>query len=174
MTKTSWLSAGLAAGLGCLLLAAAPLAAQEPEPPASVPRGTATTIAPTLPPPTGTLDVVRRRGVLRVGVSTFVPWVMNAKSGDLIGFEVDVAKRLADDLGVKAQFVQASFPNLLDDLLGRALVATLVGHAAAQVVDDHPGAAACQFERMRSAQAAAGSGDDGYASFQNSTHYSFL
>ena len=117
MTKTSWLSAGLAAGLGCLLLAAAPVAAQEPAPPASVPRGTATTIAPTLPPPTGTLDVVRRRGVLRVGVSTFVPWVMNAKSGDLIGFEVDVAKRLADDLGVKAQFVQASFPNLLDDLL---------------------------------------------------------
>ena len=119
MTKTSWLSAGLAAGLGCLLLAAAPVAAQEPQPapPPSIPRGTATTIAPTLPPPTGTLDVVRRRGVLRVGVSTFVPWVMNAKSGDLIGFEVDVAKRLADDLGVKAQFVQASFPNLLDDLL---------------------------------------------------------
>ncbi len=119
MSKTSWLSAGLAAGLGCLLLAPAPVAAQEPQPapPPSVPRGTATTIAPTLPPPTGTLDVVRRRGVLRVGVSTFVPWVMNAKSGDLIGFEVDVAKRLADDLGVKAQFVQASLPNLLDDLL---------------------------------------------------------
>ena len=82
-----------------------------------MPRGTATAIAPTLPPPTGTLDVVRRRGVLRVGVSTFVPWVMNAKGGDLIGFEVDVAKRLAEDLGVKAQFVQASFPHLLDDLL---------------------------------------------------------
>ena len=117
MTKTSWLHAGLAAGLGCLLLAATPASAQQPEREAPVHRGTATTIQPTLPPPTGTLDVVRRRGVLRVGVSTFVPWVMNAKSGELIGFEVDVAKQLAADLGVKPEFVQSAFPNLLDDLL---------------------------------------------------------
>jgi polar amino acid transport system substrate-binding protein len=120
MTKTSWLSAGLAAGLGCLLLAAAPASAQQsPEPEAPVPvlRGTATTVLPTLPPPTSTLDVVRRRGALRVGVSTFVPWAMNAKSGELIGFEIDVAKQLAEDLGVKAEFVPASYPNLLDDLL---------------------------------------------------------
>jgi polar amino acid transport system substrate-binding protein len=118
MTQTSWLSAGLAAGLGCLLLAAAPASAQQTQEPESpLLRGTATTVLPTLPPPTSTLDVVRRRGALRVGVSTFVPWVMNAKSGELIGFEVDVAKQLAEDLGVKAQFVQASFPNLLDDLL---------------------------------------------------------
>jgi polar amino acid transport system substrate-binding protein len=115
MTWTTRLGAGLAAGLGCLLLAGAPAGAQEAEPPAL--HGTATTVAPTLPPPTSTLDVVRRRGVLRVGVSTFVPWVMNSKSGELIGFEVDVAKQLADDLGVKAEFVQSSFPNLLDDLL---------------------------------------------------------
>jgi polar amino acid transport system substrate-binding protein len=118
MTKKTWLGASLAAALGALLLAAVPSGAQEPaaeRPP--IPRGTATTIAPSLPPPTGTLDVVRRRGVLRVGVSTFVPWVMNSKKGELIGFEVDVAKQLADDLGVKAEFVETSFPSLLDDLL---------------------------------------------------------
>jgi polar amino acid transport system substrate-binding protein len=115
MIKKTWLGAGLAAGLGCGVLAAAPASAQEPEAPPI--RGTASTIAPTLPQASGTLDVVRRRGVLRVGVSTFVPWVMNAKNGHLIGFEVDVAKQLADDLGVKAEFVQASFPHLLDDLL---------------------------------------------------------
>jgi polar amino acid transport system substrate-binding protein len=118
MTKTSWLSAGLAAGLGCLLLAAAPARAQEsPAPAAPVLRGTATTVLPTLPPPTSTLDVVRRRGTLRVGVSTFVPWAMNAKSGELIGFEIDLAKQLADDLGVTAEFVPASYASLLDDLL---------------------------------------------------------
>jgi polar amino acid transport system substrate-binding protein len=108
---TYWLGAGLAGSI----VAASPLAAQEAEAPPL--RGTATTVAPTLPPATSTLDVVRRRGVLRVGVSTFVPWVMNARSGQLIGFEIDVAKQLADDLGVKAEFVQAAFPNLLDDLL---------------------------------------------------------
>jgi polar amino acid transport system substrate-binding protein len=117
MTKTSWLSAGLAAGLGCLLLAAAPAGAQAPEPEVPVLRGTATTLLPTLPPPTSTLDVVRRRGVLRVGVSTFVPWAMTSKNGELIGFEIDLAKRLADDLGVTAEFVPAAYPNLLDDLL---------------------------------------------------------
>jgi polar amino acid transport system substrate-binding protein len=118
MTKKTWLGAGLGAGLGCLLLAAAPAGAQAPEAEKPVvPRGTATTVQPTLPPPTGTLDVVRRRGVLRVGVSTFVPWVMNAKNGQLIGFEVDVAKQLAEDLGVKAELVETSFPSLLDDLL---------------------------------------------------------
>ena len=117
-TKTTWLSAGFAAGFAALLAAPAgaqDAASRESEPPAV--RGAATTTLPTLAPPTSTLDVVRRRGVLRVGVSTFVPWVMNSRSGDLIGFEVDVANRLAEDLGVKAQFVQASFPHLLDDLL---------------------------------------------------------
>jgi polar amino acid transport system substrate-binding protein len=117
MTRTSLLSAGLGAGLGCLLLAAAPAGAQAPEREAPALRGTATTVLPTLPPPTSTLDVVRRRGVLRVGVSTFVPWAMTSKTGELIGFEVDLAKRLADDLGVKAELVPAAYPNLLDDLL---------------------------------------------------------
>ena len=117
MTKTSCTSAGLAAGLGCLLLAASPARAQAPAPEAPALRGTATTVLPTLPPPTSTLDVVRRRGVLRVGVATYVPWAMTSRSGQLIGFEIDLAKQLADDLGVTAEFVRAAYPNLLDDLL---------------------------------------------------------
>ena len=99
------------------VLAATPAAAQAPEPEVPVLRGTATTVLPTLPPPTSTLDVVRRRGALRVGVSTFVPWAMTSKSGELIGFEIDLAKQLAEDLGVTAEFVPAAYPNLLDDLL---------------------------------------------------------
>ena len=152
MTKTSWLSAGLAAGLGCLLLAAAPARAQAPGPEAPVPKGTATAILPTLPPPTSTLDIVRRRGVLRVGVSTYVPWAMTSRGGQLIGFEIDLAKQLADDLGVTAEFVPAAYPNLLDDLLadrfdvivsgmsitpGRALVANFsipVGESLVRLV----------------------------------------
>jgi polar amino acid transport system substrate-binding protein len=118
MSNRSFAGAGLAFGLGFVLLAAAPARAQEsPEAAPPVLRGTATTVLPTLPPPTSRLDVVRRRGVLKVGVSTFVPWAMTSKSGELIGFEVDLAKQLADDLGVKAEFVQAAYPNLLDDLL---------------------------------------------------------
>ena len=42
---------------------------------------------------------------------------MTSKSGELIGFEIDLAKRLAEDLGVTAEFVPAAYSNLLDDLL---------------------------------------------------------
>eukprot|EP01035_Chromulina_nebulosa_P033758 gene33758-45209_t len=47
------------------------------------------------------IDEVKSRGVLRSGLSTFVPWAMRDKTGNLIGYELDVAKRLAADLGVK-------------------------------------------------------------------------
>ncbi len=39
-------------------------------------------------------------GSLRVGVSIFPPWVMRAKDGDLVGSEIDMARRLAADMGV--------------------------------------------------------------------------
>ena len=52
-----------------------------------------------------TIEQVQQRGVLRVGMSTFVPWAMKDKTGNLIGFEIDVAKRLAQDMGVKVEFV---------------------------------------------------------------------
>ena len=51
------------------------------------------------------LDTISRRGVLKVGLSTFVPWAMNDKNGELIGFEVDVARRLAEDMGVDVEFI---------------------------------------------------------------------
>ena len=38
---------------------------------------------------------VLKRGSLQVGMSTFKPWAMKDKTGNLIGFEIDVAKRLA-------------------------------------------------------------------------------
>ena len=39
------------------------------------------------------VDEVKARGVLRSGLSTFVPWAMRDKNGGLIGFELDVARR---------------------------------------------------------------------------------
>ena len=51
------------------------------------------------------VEQVLQRGVLRVGMSTFVPWAMKDKTGELIGFEIDVARRLAEDMGVKVEFI---------------------------------------------------------------------
>ena len=50
------------------------------------------------------LDDVLKRKTLRVGVSEFVPWTMRTKSGELIGFEIDLARKLAEDMGVAADF----------------------------------------------------------------------
>ena len=47
---------------------------------------------------------ILERGTLRVGVSEFVPWTMKTADGDLVGFEIDVAKKIASDMGVAAEF----------------------------------------------------------------------
>jgi polar amino acid transport system substrate-binding protein len=64
-----------------------------------------------------TLEQAHRRGVLRVGMSTFVPWAMKDKTGTLIGFEIDVATRLAKDMGVKVEFVPTKWAGIIPALL---------------------------------------------------------
>jgi polar amino acid transport system substrate-binding protein len=49
------------------------------------------------------LDDVLERGKLRVGLSEFAPWTIKTRSGSLIGFEVDLAKKLAEDMGVNLE-----------------------------------------------------------------------
>jgi polar amino acid transport system substrate-binding protein len=64
-----------------------------------------------------TLEQVLKRGVLRVGMSTFVPWAMKDKTGKLIGFEIDVATRLAQDMGVKVEFIPTKWAGIIPALL---------------------------------------------------------
>jgi len=52
----------------------------------------------------GTLDEVLERGTVRVGVAEFAPWTLRDSEGELIGFEVDLARKLAADMGVEAEF----------------------------------------------------------------------
>lgn len=49
------------------------------------------------------LDDMLERGTVRFGVAVFVPWTMMSESGELIGFEVDLAKKIAKDMGLKAE-----------------------------------------------------------------------
>lgn len=51
-----------------------------------------------------TFSDILERGTLRVGVSLFTPWTMRGETGELSGFEIDVANKLAADMGVKAAF----------------------------------------------------------------------
>lgn len=64
-----------------------------------------------------TIEDIVRRGTLRVGFSSFVPWAMQDKQGNYIGFEIDVATRLARDLGVKLQLVPTNWDGIIPALL---------------------------------------------------------
>ena len=62
------------------------------------------------------LDTILQKGTLRVGVSLFVPWTMKGESDQLYGFEVDVAKKLAEDMGVKAELVVYDWEDIIPAL----------------------------------------------------------
>jgi polar amino acid transport system substrate-binding protein len=64
-----------------------------------------------------TIQAVVKRGKLIVGLSTFVPWAIRDKKGELIGFEVDVAKQLAKDIGVELELVPTAFDGIIPSLL---------------------------------------------------------
>ena len=63
------------------------------------------------------IEEIKHRGVLRIGLSTFVPWSMRDKKGDLIGFEIDVANKVAADMGVKTEFVPTAWDGIIPALL---------------------------------------------------------
>ncbi|KLV03372.1 amino acid ABC transporter substrate-binding protein [Photobacterium aquae] len=63
------------------------------------------------------LTEIKERGTLRVGMSTFVPWAMRDKQGELVGFEVDVARRLASDAGLKIEFIPTAWDGIIPALL---------------------------------------------------------
>ncbi|MEM7547643.1 MAG: transporter substrate-binding domain-containing protein [Pseudomonadota bacterium] len=63
------------------------------------------------------IETIKQRGVIRVGMATFVPWAMRDKNGDLIGFEIDVAKKLAEDMEVEVEFVPTAWDGIIPALL---------------------------------------------------------
>lgn len=67
----------------------------------------------------GVLDDVVDRGALRVGFSSFVPWAMRDKQGEFVGFEIDVARELAKDMGVELELVPTSWDGIIPALLGK-------------------------------------------------------
>jgi polar amino acid transport system substrate-binding protein len=67
------------------------------------------------------LQKVLEKGTLRVGVSLFTPWTLKNKDGQLVGFEIDVAKQLAKDLGVQPEFHVFDWENIVPALLKREI-----------------------------------------------------
>ncbi|MGD9589564.1 MAG: transporter substrate-binding domain-containing protein [Pyrinomonadaceae bacterium] len=74
-----------------------------------------------------TLVSIRRKGVLNVGFASFVPWAMRDKDDNWIGFEIDVAKKLAEDLGVELKLMPAGQSALIGDLMSRRFDILITG-----------------------------------------------
>jgi polar amino acid transport system substrate-binding protein len=62
------------------------------------------------------LQEVRNTGTVRIGVTLFAPWAARGADGELLGFEIDVAKQLAADMGVKAQIFSYDVDRLVPAL----------------------------------------------------------
>ena len=63
------------------------------------------------------IETIKKRGALRVGMSTFVPWAMRDRKGDLVGFEVDVASKVAEDMGVDLELVPTAWDGIIPALI---------------------------------------------------------
>lgn len=60
---------------------------------------------------------IKKSGKLRVGITEIVPWATHDKNGKFMGFSVDVARKLARDMGVEVEFYPDAFKYLIPDLL---------------------------------------------------------
>ena len=67
--------------------------------------------------PSDALQEIRRRGEIRIALPSSIGGTMRNKEGRLIGFEVDVVRKLADDIGVRVRFYPVPWPDLLEPLL---------------------------------------------------------
>lgn len=106
------------------LLAAGPTVlaqAEAPPPKASAPPAAARPSAPVPARPAArptkdSLTAIRERGTLVACVAPQVPWAIQLDEGQFAGFSIDVAKQLAEDLGVGVTFVPTDFTSLIQAL----------------------------------------------------------
>lgn len=90
------------------------------------------------------LDQVKQRGTLRIGLEgTFPPFDSKAPNGELVGFDVDIAKAVAAKLGVKPEFVTTEWSGIIAGLQAGKydVIVNQVGitDARKQAVDFSPG-----------------------------------
>lgn len=63
------------------------------------------------------IETIKQDGVIRIGLSIFTPWSMRDLNGELIGFELDVGRKLAEDMGVDVEFVPTAWDGIIPQLV---------------------------------------------------------
>lgn len=65
-----------------------------------------------------TLNKILKSGVLRVGLEAgYMPFELKNKSGEIVGFDVEIAKMMAEDMGVKLELVNTAWDGIIPALL---------------------------------------------------------
>lgn len=65
-----------------------------------------------------TLDDIQDRGALRVGLEPgYMPFEMTNQKGKIVGFDVDMAKRIAKAMGVKLELVSTAWDGIIPGLI---------------------------------------------------------
>ena len=70
---------------------------------------------------TSDMDYVNEKGTLVVGITNFEPMDYKDESGEWIGFDADLAKAFAEELGVKVEFVEIDWENKILELNGKTI-----------------------------------------------------
>ncbi len=63
------------------------------------------------------IEAIKVRGVIKIGLSIFKPWSMRDKNGELIGFELDVGRKLGKDMGVDVEFIPTAWDGIIPALV---------------------------------------------------------
>jgi len=63
------------------------------------------------------IEEVQDRGTLRAGLGLFEPWSACNADGALIGFEIDVATKVAEDMGVGVEFARTNWNYIISELI---------------------------------------------------------
>lgn len=67
------------------------------------------------------LEYVKDKGTLVVGITEFEPMDYKDDNGDWIGFDADMAKAFAENLGVEVEFVEIDWDNKIMELDGKTI-----------------------------------------------------
>jgi ABC-type amino acid transport/signal transduction systems, periplasmic component/domain len=60
------------------------------------------------------LDQIKDAGALRIGTEgTYAPFTFHDASGELVGFDVEIGRAIAEHIGVEAQFVEGPWDGLI-------------------------------------------------------------
>ena len=67
------------------------------------------------------MEYIIDKGTLVVGITDFEPMDYRDENGEWIGFDADIARKVAEDLGVKVEFVEIKWDNKILELENKSI-----------------------------------------------------